>query len=101
MLRFVKTLGIRNEDETTIRWSSDVKPALGGLTFFIMFLLSIILHSFIFSYEGSSIDFKFTGIVGATALGFLMGLQNNKKYLLRVLKATSWIFRQNQDYKTE
>ena len=35
-------------------------------------------------------------------LGFLMGLPNIlKKYLLRVLKATSWIFRQNQYYKTE
>ena len=35
-------------------------------------------------------------------LGFLMGLPNVlKKYILRVLKATSWIFRQNQDYKTE
>ena len=35
-------------------------------------------------------------------LGFLMGLPNIlKKYVLRVLKATSWIFRQNQDYKTE
>ena len=86
MLRFVKTLGIRNEVETTIRWSSDVKPALGGLTFFIMFLLSIILHSFIFSYEGSVIDFKFTGIVGATALGFLMGLSDDAYNTRPVLK---------------
>jgi UDP-GlcNAc:undecaprenyl-phosphate GlcNAc-1-phosphate transferase len=86
MLRFVKTLGIRNEDEATIRWSSQVKPALGGLTFYIIFLLSIILHSFIFSFEGSSIDFKFTGILGATSLGFLMGLSDDAYNTRPVLK---------------
>ena len=92
MLRFVKTLGIRNEDDSIIRWSSDVKPALGGLTFFIIFLLSIILHSFIFSYEGSSLDFKFTGIVGATALGFLMGLSDDAYNTRPVLKFLTQVF---------
>ena len=86
MLRFVKTLGIRNEGQATIRWSSEVKPALGGLTFYIIFLLSIILHSFIFSYEGSNIDFKFTGVVGATSLGFLMGLSDDAYNTRPVLK---------------
>jgi len=86
MLRFVKTLGIRNDSETVIRWSGQVKPALGGLTFYIIFLLSIILHSFIFSYSGSNIDFKFTGIVGATSLGFLMGLSDDAYNTRPVLK---------------
>ena len=86
MLRFVKTLGIRNEDEKTIRWSAQAKPALGGLTFYIIFLLSIILHSFIFSYEESGIDFRFTGIVGATSLGFLMGLSDDAYNTRPILK---------------
>ncbi len=86
MLRFVKTLGIRNESETIIRWSDQVKPALGGLVFYIIFLLSIILHSFIFSYAGSNIDFRFTGIVGATSLGFLMGLSDDAYNTRPVLK---------------
>ncbi len=86
MLRFAKTLGIRNEDETVIRWSDQVKPALGGLSFYIIFLLSIILHSFIFSYAGSNIDFRFTGIVGATSLGFLMGLSDDAYNTRPVLK---------------
>ncbi len=91
MLRFVKTLGIRNEEATVIRWSSEVKPALGGLTFYIIFLLSIIFHSFILSYEGSNIDFKFTGIVAATSLGFLMGLADdayNTRPILKFLTQT-------------
>lgn len=86
MLRFVKTLGIRNDKETMIRWSDQVKPALGGLTFYIIFLLSIIFHSFIFSYTGDNIDFKFTGIVGATSLGFLMGLSDDAYNTRPVLK---------------
>lgn len=86
MLRFVKTLGIRNQDEATIRWSDQVKPALGGLGFYIIFLLSITLHPFIFSYSGSNVDFQFTGIVGATSLGFLMGLADDAYNTRPVLK---------------
>ncbi len=87
MLRFVKTLGIRNQNEATIRWSDQVKPALGGLGFYIVFLLSITLHPFIFSYSGNSnINFQFTGIVGATSLGFLMGLADDAYNTRPVLK---------------
>ena len=86
MLRFVKTLGIRNQNEATIRWSDHVKPALGGLGFYIIFLLSITLHPFIFSYSGSNVDFQFTGIVGATSLGFLMGLADDAYNTRPVLK---------------
>jgi UDP-GlcNAc:undecaprenyl-phosphate GlcNAc-1-phosphate transferase len=99
LLRFVKTLGIRNEDEAIIRWSDQVKPALGGLSFYIIFLLSITLHSFVFSYSGSTMDFQFTGIVGATSLGFLMGLSDDAyntrpvlKFLTQVLCAVILIY---------
>lgn len=88
LLKFVKTLGIRNQNETTIRWSEQVKPAIGGLSFYIVFLLSITLHPFIFSYSASSIDFQFTGIIGATSLGFLMGLADdayNTKPILKLI----------------
>lgn len=86
MLRFVKTLGIRNQDETIIRWSDQVKPALGGLGFYIIFLLSITLHSFVFSYSGKEINFQYTGIIGATSLGFLMGLADDAYNTRPVLK---------------
>jgi len=88
MLRFVKTLGIRDDKATTIRWTEDVKPSVGGLTFYIIFLLSITLHPFIFSYTSETIDFKFTGIIGATSLGFLMGLSDdayNTRPLLKLI----------------
>lgn len=86
LLRFVKTLGIRNDQETVIRWSDQVKPALGGLSFYIIFLLSITLHPFIFSYSGNNVDFQLTGIVGATSLGFLMGLADDAYNTRPILK---------------
>lgn len=88
LLKFVRTLGVRNQDETTIRWNEQVKPAIGGLSFYIVFLLSITFHPFIFSYTASSIDFQFTGIIGASSLGFLMGLADdayNTKPLLKLI----------------
>lgn len=77
LLRFVRTLGIRNHQETLIRWSDQVKPALGGLGFYIIFLLSLSLHPFVFSFKGDEIDLALTGIIGATSLGFLMGLADD------------------------
>lgn len=86
MLKFVKTLGIRNDQETVIRWSSQVKPSLGGLSFYIIFLLSITLHPFVFFYKGTLIDSRFTGIIGATSLGFLMGLADDAYNTRPILK---------------
>jgi len=92
LLKFVKTLGIRNGNQTTIRWSDQVKPAIGGLSFYIIFLLSITLHPFIFSYESSNINFQVTGIIGATSLGFLMGLADDAYNTRPFLKLLTQVF---------
>lgn len=77
LLKFVKTLGVRTQGEPLVRWSEETKPSIGGLTFYIIFLLSITLHPFIFSYHSEVINFKTTGIIGAVSLGFLMGLADD------------------------
>ncbi|MBK6989868.1 MAG: hypothetical protein IPH33_17450 [Bacteroidetes bacterium] len=48
-LKFVKTLGIRNQDDTVIRWGSQSKPAVGGFSFTLFFFcrLSFIRFSLI------------------------------------------------------
>jgi UDP-GlcNAc:undecaprenyl-phosphate GlcNAc-1-phosphate transferase len=86
MLRFVKTLGMRMDTEKTIRWTSDIKPSLGGLTFFIVFLLSIIFHFYVFSAEDLTVDIRYIGVVAATSLGFLMGLSDDAYNTKPVLK---------------
>lgn len=77
---------MRNSKVPVVRWSDQVKPSVGGLSFYILFLLSISLHPFLFSYDGNAIDFQFTGIVGATSLGFLMGLADDAYNTRPILK---------------
>ena len=38
LFKFASTLGIRNNANNLIRWSNVAKPALGGITFFIIYL---------------------------------------------------------------
>ncbi len=84
-LKFVKTLGIHNNEDRVIRWASQTKPAIGGVTFFIVFLLSVISYSFIFEKSQFFLNSKFLGIFLASTLGFLMGLfddaYNTKPFL--------------------
>lgn len=78
LLRFSKTLGIRNKNDVTIRWSNESKPSLGGVSFFIVFLFAAIFYSIVFS-EAPSIfqDKQFVGLFGAGALAFIMGLSDD------------------------
>lgn len=73
-IKFIKTLGIRNKEETIIRWGSQSKPAIGGISFYIIFLLSIIAYSFFVERSEYFLNLQFIGILFASTLGFLMGL---------------------------
>src|ERR1043165_7281461 len=72
-LKFVRTLGIRNEAEPVIRWSSQSKPAVGGFSFYILCLLSIIAFSVFFDTNKVFLSKEFVGFLLATMLGFLLG----------------------------
>ncbi|MGD0711581.1 MAG: MraY family glycosyltransferase [Bacteroidales bacterium] len=73
-LKFIKTLGIRNKEETIIRWGTESKPAIGGISFYIIFLLSIIAYPFFFDVRTYFLNLPFIGVLFASTLGFLMGL---------------------------
>ncbi len=86
-MKFVRTLGIRDSKETIIRWSSESKPAMGGLSFYIVFLLSIVAYSFFFEKSHYFLNKQFIGILFASTLGFLMGLYDdayNTKPLIKL-----------------
>jgi len=86
-LKFSKTLGIRNDKETVIRWSAESKPAFGGISFYIIFLLSVTAYSFFFEKSQYFQNQQFLGILFAVTLGFLMGLFDdayNTKPLLKL-----------------
>ncbi|MBS4014259.1 MAG: undecaprenyl/decaprenyl-phosphate alpha-N-acetylglucosaminyl 1-phosphate transferase [Bacteroidetes bacterium] len=74
LLKFVKTLGIRNQQGTVIRWSASSKPALGGISFYIIFLFSIIMYPFEREVSGCFIHPQTLGIFAASTIGFLLGL---------------------------
>ncbi|MCC7232731.1 MAG: undecaprenyl/decaprenyl-phosphate alpha-N-acetylglucosaminyl 1-phosphate transferase [Bacteroidia bacterium] len=76
-LKFVRTLGIRNQDDTIIRWGSQSKPAVGGFSFYIIFLLSVISYSVFFDSNQVFLSKEFIGILLATMLGFLLGLADD------------------------
>jgi UDP-GlcNAc:undecaprenyl-phosphate GlcNAc-1-phosphate transferase len=86
-LNFVKTLGIRNSNESVIRWSMQAKPAVGGFSFYIAYLISIVSFSVLFDTNKVFLNKEFIGILLASMLGFLVGLTDdayNTKPLLKL-----------------
>lgn len=92
LLKFSRNLGVRNATEPIIRWSSTSKPALGGISFFIVFLLAVIATNFSLGENQFFFNIKFIGIVISVTLGFLLGLFDdayNTKPLLKFLSQLS------------
>ena len=76
-LKFSRNLGTRNTDESMIRWSTQTKPAFGGISFYIIFLLSIASFSFFFIKNDYFLNLGFLGMFISITLGFLMGLADD------------------------
>jgi UDP-GlcNAc:undecaprenyl-phosphate/decaprenyl-phosphate GlcNAc-1-phosphate transferase len=84
-LKFAGTLGIRKE--AVIRWSNQ-KPAVGGFSFYIIFLLSITSFSIFFDTSHSLSNINSLGILVATTFSFVVGLADdayNTKPLLKFI----------------
>ncbi|MEP7263373.1 MAG: MraY family glycosyltransferase [Bacteroidota bacterium] len=76
-LRFFHTLGIRNNEEgAIIRWTY-AKPSVGGITFYIMFLLSVASYTVLFNPPESMYHYAFVGLLLSCAAGFLVGLADD------------------------
>jgi len=86
LYKFSRTMGVRNKDDgTIIRWGSQSKPAVGGISFFIVFLLSLTVYSVLFPTEHIFEKRPFIGFLLTINMGFLMGLAddafNTRPYL--------------------
>jgi len=51
VLNFAKTLGIRNKNNITVRWSNESKPSLGGVSMFLVFVVSGFVVSILLNEE--------------------------------------------------
>ncbi|HSV88481.1 MAG TPA: MraY family glycosyltransferase [Bacteroidales bacterium] len=74
LLKFSKTLGVRNHHATLVRWASTTKPSMGGLSFFIVFLVSFVLLPFFTPTNLDFFDLQAIGLLAAVTVGFLTGL---------------------------
>lgn len=99
-LRFFSTLGMRNKnDGTIIRWGAQSKPAIGGLSFYILFLISVACYSLFFNPNQAFYNMKVVGLLIAMALGFIVGLYDDAydtkpflKFFVQLLCALVLIF---------
>jgi UDP-GlcNAc:undecaprenyl-phosphate GlcNAc-1-phosphate transferase len=86
-LKFASNLGIRNTSEI-IRWSETAKPSLGGISFYLIFLISIASYSIFFENTHPVINTQITGLLVACTVAFLLGLSDdayNTKPLLKLI----------------
>lgn len=77
-LKLSFNLGTRNNAELQQeRWSANVKPAIGGLSFFIVFLISISIIGVLPRENPLFLDKHLMGIMAASSLGFILGLADD------------------------
>ncbi len=69
--------GVKNHtQEGQERWVAVSKPAVGGIGFFVMFILSLVFIAY--NYFIPIDDLPFMGFVGASIIGFGVGLIDDK-----------------------
>lgn len=88
LLRFVKTLGTKNQPGAIVRWSEETKPAIGGLAFFIIFLISICVYAVAFDPNYVFSSAPILGLLVAGTMGFILGLTDDAYNTRPVLKFT-------------
>ncbi|MBX7095622.1 MAG: undecaprenyl/decaprenyl-phosphate alpha-N-acetylglucosaminyl 1-phosphate transferase [Flavobacteriales bacterium] len=87
LLKFSRSLGIRDASTTVIRWSAVSKPALGGITFFLAFLITISTFSIFFPGALVFHNKPVLGLISICIIAFMMGLADdayNTKPLLKL-----------------
>ena len=92
LLKFSRNLGIRQEKDV-VRWASTAKPALGGIIFYIVFLIAGACYTMFFDGSDRVSDLQSIGSLAAISLAFMMGLAddayNTRPFLKFVLPGTA------------
>jgi UDP-GlcNAc:undecaprenyl-phosphate GlcNAc-1-phosphate transferase len=87
LLKFSRTLGDRDEqNRNVVRWSSQIKPSIGGFSFYIIFLMSLSAYG-IFPFSGQEyMNVHMLGLVITVTIGFLIGLADDAYNTYPLLK---------------
>lgn len=88
MYRHSRNMGTRGEEgQRVIRWGSTSKPTVGGISFFVTFVLATLVFFLSQNYQFERLE-EFFGLIVAVTLGFFIGLQDdayNTRPLLKFL----------------
>lgn len=88
LLRFSRSLGIRNKNDVTVRWSNQSKPSLGGISMFVVFIFSIMALATLFPGISIFENGSFLSLLAGSSLAFVIGITDdayNTKPLLKLL----------------
>lgn len=79
LLKFTQTLGVRQQqNHKEIRWSPTVRPSVGGISFFVIFLCTFIILNFINNFLPLHYsNLKIIGVFVVCTIAFLMGLADD------------------------
>ena len=77
LLRFSQSLGIRNKNDVTVRWSNQSKPSLGGIGLFLGFLFATFLYLMLEPDVNIFGNIEFIGLFFSASLAFSMGLADD------------------------
>lgn len=91
LLKFVQTLGVRGKEANQVRWNPNTKPALGGISFYVVFLFSLIFTVLILP-KNFSFNVALVGILISGTLAFIMGLADDAFNTQPLLKFLTQIF---------
>lgn len=79
LLKFSQNLGVRQQsNKKDIRWNPNVKPSLGGISFFVIFLISFVVLNFLNNILAIKVnDFNNIGVFIVCTIAFIMGLADD------------------------
>jgi UDP-GlcNAc:undecaprenyl-phosphate GlcNAc-1-phosphate transferase len=91
LLKFARSLGIRNKNDLTIRWSNESKPSLGGISFYLSFLIGFMLYAIMFGQSDVFQNKELLGLFFGVNVAFLLGLSDDAYDTKPIIKLSSQI----------
>lgn len=87
LLKWTRTLGRKNDvNSNEVRWSDDYKPAIGGISFFIIFLIAYLAYFLLFDLTSLSLISTEVAVISVVVLGFFTGLIDDAFNTVPLLK---------------
>lgn len=77
LLKFAGSLGVRHQNQVSIRWSATAKPSLGGISFYITFLMGFMIYAIVFGEADVFQNQALLGLFFSINIAFLLGLSDD------------------------